>query len=73
MSRPTSPGRSAPVGGFQYAGQIDGDGTTPPTSPVSIPTPFPLSAGQRVFVRMIAVSADGRKSPQFRDDDIVVA
>lgn len=49
-------------GPYQFAGSIDGDDTTPPTSPATIPVPFPLTAGNRIFFRQQVVRADGRLS-----------
>jgi hypothetical protein len=60
------------VGGYRYMGTVLGDAATPPTSPANFTWPFPVTAGQRVFARFVAVSADGRRSPEFRDDAIVV-
>ena len=53
-------------GPYQFAARINGDGTTPPTSPAVIASPFPFSAGQRVFTRIVVVRVDGRVSLDFR-------
>lgn len=49
-------------GPYQFAGSIDGDATTPPTSPVLIPAPFAMTDGNRVFWRAQVIRADGRLS-----------
>lgn len=72
-SRPTPAGRSRPIGGYRYAGQVDGDDSTAPTSPATITAPFPIDEGQRVFFRAVAVTADGRKSPEFLGNALVGA
>lgn len=66
MSRPQSPTINGFKGPYRFAGAILGDTSTPPTSPQNITSPFPLSAGQRVFFRFAAVTADGRLSPDVR-------
>lgn len=65
-SRPQSPGITFFVGPYRVAGGIDGDGTTPPTSPTTIAVPFPVSAGQKVFLTAKVTRADGRLSSPFR-------
>lgn len=49
-------------GPFRYAGKITG-AATPPTSPGSVDNVFQHSTGNAAFVRVIAVTADGRLSP----------
>jgi len=53
-------------GPYRFAGRIDGDATTAPTSPAAIAAPFAAVAGQRVFVRVSVSRADGRLSAPFR-------
>jgi hypothetical protein len=72
VSRPVPAGRSSEVGGFRYAGQVDGNGTTSPTTPAAITSPFPFEVGSKIFVRFIAVTADGRRSPEFRSSSLAV-
>ena len=61
-SRPQQPAKNYFTGPYRFADSIDGDGTTPPTSPASIVSPFSYSVGQRVFARVAVVRADGRYS-----------
>lgn len=61
-SRPVNPGINYFTGPYQYAGMIDGDAITPPTSPASIANPFAFTVGQRVFFRVVVTRADGRYS-----------
>lgn len=61
-SRPQNPGINYFTGPYQFAGAIDGDGTTPPTSPAAITNPFTFSVGQRIFFRAVVTRADGRYS-----------
>jgi hypothetical protein len=72
VSRPVPAGRTGPVGGFRYAGQVDGDGAVAPSSPAAITSPFPFEVGSKIFVRFIAVTADGRRSPEFRSSVVAV-
>lgn len=64
-SRPQSVGVTFFDGPYQYTGRINGAGT-PPTSPGTVTSPFVLTAGQRVFVRIVATNADGRSSSAWR-------
>lgn len=61
-SRPQNPGINYFTGPYQFAGAIDGDAITPPTSPAVITSPFAFSVGQRVFFRVVVTRADGRYS-----------
>lgn len=47
---------------YRFAGQVDGDAITPPTSPAAITSPFLSVSGQRVFLRVRVTRADGRLS-----------
>ena len=49
-------------GPWRYAGAIQGDSVTPPTSPQTIAVPFPIAEGQRLWVRTRISRADGRLS-----------
>lgn len=66
MSAPNSPGRVYNKGPYRLVGtRIDGDATTPPTSPVAIPLvglPHPYVVNQAVNVRAQVTRADGRLS-----------
>lgn len=53
-------------GPYQLAGKIAGDGSTAPTSPATFAVPFAITAGQRVFVQLRVIRADGRLSAPFR-------
>ena len=65
-SRPMSPGRNYFKGPYRFAGSIDGDSTTPPTSPATITSPFPIAIAQKAFCRAVVLRADGRYSADFR-------
>jgi hypothetical protein len=65
MSRGQSPTINSFKGPYRFAGKVAG-AVSPPTSPQNITSPFTLAATQRVFVRFIAVTADGRVSADFR-------
>lgn len=57
-------------GPFRLADKIEGSSTAAPTSPQSIDSPWPLQAGQRVFVQCRIVRADGRVSEFFRSSGV---
>lgn len=65
-SRPQNPTINFFKGPYQFAGRIDGDAITPPTSPTVITSPFAFDAAQKVFAKISVVRADGRLSGNFR-------
>lgn len=67
ISRPQNPGINFFKGPYRFADVIQGDSTTPPTSPAAIVSPFTFEVGQRVFVFIRVTRGDGRLSASFRD------
>lgn len=65
MSRPQSPTIKSFKGPYRFAGKVLG-AVSPPTSPQNITGPFPMVAGQVTFFRFVAVTTDGRLSPDAR-------
>ena len=61
VSRPQPATINGFKGPFLFAGRVLG-AATPPTSPINQTIPFPIVVGQRLFVRTLAVSVDGRVS-----------
>lgn len=53
-------------GPYRFAGSIEGDSMTPPTSPATVALPFPVEAGHKVFLKIEVTQADGRLSAPFR-------
>lgn len=49
-------------GPFRYAGKIDGDSTTPPTSPATNTAAFAVTVFNATYVRVAVSRADGRLS-----------
>lgn len=49
-------------GPFRFADSVDGDDTTPPTTPAEIDPPFTLTEGQKIWCRAKIIRADGRAS-----------
>lgn len=70
VSRPMSPAINYFKGPYRFAGLIEGDATTPPTSPANITSPFAIAVGQKVFLRAAVLRADGRYSADFRGGGI---
>lgn len=66
VSRPMSPAINYFKGPYRFAGLIEGDAITPPTSPANITSPFELEVGQKLFIRAAVLRADGRYSSDFR-------
>lgn len=67
VGQPVNQTRNFFAGPYRYAGVIDGDAVTAPTSPAAITSPWSLDAGNRVFVQARIARADGRVSQLFRD------
>jgi len=67
VGQPVNQTRNFFAGPYRYAGVIEGDSVTPPTTGASISSPFSLDADNRIFVRARIVRADGRLSQFFRD------
>ena len=59
-------------GPYRYAGKVEGDAVTPPTSPAAIVDPFAIAVGQRGFLQTRVSRADGRLSNPFRTFDVGV-
>lgn len=72
-SRSKSVGINYFEGPYRFSQAILGDGVTPPTSPATVVNPFILILGQRLFVRIVAVRADGRVSSPFRTQGAIAA
>lgn len=73
MASPKGAGVQFIDGPFRFAGQILGDGTTPPTSPTTIEVPFVATELQKSQIQARIVRADGRVSSPFRDTFEVAA
>ena len=73
MSQPKTIGTNFIGGPFRFAGAIDGDSTTPPTSPTVISTPFVVAENQVIVVRARISEEDGRLSDLFRAQSSVTA
>lgn len=73
MSQPKAAGVKFVGGPFRLAGTIDGDSTTPPTSPTVLAAPFPVTEGQVIVVRARISEEDGRLSDLFRSQSAVAA
>lgn len=65
-SREQSPTINYFKGPYRFAANIEGDSTTPPTSPAALTAPFPCTAGNLCFVMSRVSRADGRLSMPFR-------
>lgn len=68
-SRPQNPSIVFFKGPYRFAAVIQGDAVSPPAVPAVVALPFPIVAGQRVFVRIAVSRADGRLSLSFRGFD----
>lgn len=60
-------------GPWRHAGVILGIEIPPPTSPETLPVPFEVGEGQKVWVRAKIIRADGRLADWFLDIAIVTA
>lgn len=73
IGRPQNVGVNFFKGPYRFAGSVDGDSGTPPTSPAAITVPFPFVAGDAMFFYVRVTRADGRLSNVFRDRVLAVA
>lgn len=64
VSRPQSVSINGFKGPFRFAGVKLGN-ATPPTSPGTVTSPFTYAAGQKGFIRFVAVTTDGRVSGEY--------
>ncbi len=64
-SRPQNEGINFFKGPYRFAGLVTG-AVIPPTSPEIITNPFAFTDGNKLFLRAVVVSADGRVSSSFR-------
>lgn len=67
-SRPKNPSINFFKGPYRKAGFVLGNGTTPPTSPLTFDAPFPFVVGHKIFLRVNVSRADGRLASSFRDE-----
>jgi hypothetical protein len=65
VSPPRGPSINYFKGPYRYAGRILGAAEAP-VSPQKVNLPFPVTTGDRVFIRARAITADGRLSAPFR-------
>lgn len=70
FSRPKNSGVHFFKGPYRFAHAILGNGVTAPTSPATVTLPFPVVAGQKVFMFVRVTRPDGRLSASFRDEQI---
>ena len=66
FSRPQNPTINYFAGPYRFAGVVQGDSVTAPTSPATLSLPFPIAAGNKVFGQVRALNADGRVTTPFR-------
>lgn len=64
VGRPQNPGVTFFRGPWRLAGIVDGDTTTPPTSPATPTAPFAITETQNIWVRGVASAPDGRPSAE---------
>lgn len=62
VSPPVQPTINFYKGKYGFIGAVTGSVLTPPTSPAMVTNPYPVSAGQKLFVRLYLVNSDGRIS-----------
>ncbi len=73
MGRPQNPTRNFFGGPWRRAFTLDGNTAVPLVSPLSVPVPFTLVEGQKMWMRFRIQEADSRLSNFFRDDALVAA
>lgn len=66
IGSPQNPQRNFFAGPWRFGDAVDGNSTTPPTSPASVPSPFVLVERQALWVYGRIAMDDGRLSEPFR-------
>ena len=61
-SREVAPTINFFKGPYRFAGNVEGDAITPPTSPATITSPFTYATGNKAFAQVRISRADGRLS-----------
>lgn len=70
---PQNPTRNFFAGPYRFAGTIEGDSVTPPTSTEDVAASFTVAELQKIWCEARIVRADGRLSAPFRSSIIVSA
>ncbi len=73
MGTPVPETRNFFNGPYRIAGTLEGSASSAISSPQTLPVPFEVQLGQKVFVQGTITRADGRVSNSFRDDAIIEA
>lgn len=73
MGKPMNGQRNFFAGPWRLAHVIDGNATTPPTSPATVTCPFAIAEGQALWIYARIALADGRLSEKFRSGPTLVA
>lgn len=73
MGQPKSPSITFFDGPWRFLGAIEGDSTTPPSSPETFDLQWPVAVDQKVWIYGRALDPEGRLSAKFRQDVAVVA
>jgi len=73
MGRPQNATRNFGKGPYQLLTRIDGASGTPPTTPVTPTSLFPMTAGQKIFLKINVCMPDGRYTNPQTISGLVVA
>lgn len=73
VGKPMNAQRNFFAGPWKFGLAVDGDVATPPSSPATVPSPFALAEGQRIWIYGRISLADGRLSEPFRSGPTLVA
>ena len=71
-SRPLPLTTTSFKGPYRYCGNVLGNTATPATGVKSFDVPYPVVNDQIVFTRLVACTADGRLTPDYREGPILV-
>lgn len=66
VSPPVSPAVMFHAGPWRYLGKVEGNVSTPPSSPMTAAYPWTLGAGQKVFIYCRRLDPDSRLSEPFQ-------
>jgi len=70
---PVDASRNFFAGPWRYLGAVEGDSTSPPTSPATFDSVYSIGEGQKCFVYCRRIDADARLTQPFRASCVVAA
>lgn len=71
VGQPQGTGINFFAGPFRFADSIDGDDSSPPSTPATVASPWTIQANHKLFIEARIARADGRLSNPFRPQPVI--